>query len=258
MKTAKSIIVVLFVLLTAQIASAYYCPSTGRWLSRDPIGEPGFENLQTASSLLRIGNSVLQPSGRWSSRDSINDADFIFHHRSYVLQLDRQHIVADMPYLFISNDAMNNDDILGLCPCNTCNKWRIEIVSVFSAEYGGGVVAVKAQLTADKSCKMDKYHANNYQYVGPTIGGGLKYTGNLGVGSKDFSTKCVPWSDHNGFGRVTGIGGGAVMTYGLTYFTTPLAYFEIHSPSWGVDASLFTSIGWWHMSPVNGPGTEQE
>src|ERR1035437_9273324 len=43
MKTTKSIIVTLFVLLTAQIASAYYCPSTGRWLSRDPVGEPGFE-----------------------------------------------------------------------------------------------------------------------------------------------------------------------------------------------------------------------
>jgi hypothetical protein len=69
MKTAKSIIVVLFVLLTAQIASAYYCPSTGCLLSRDPIGEPGFQALQTASSPSGIGNSVLQPSGRWVNRD---------------------------------------------------------------------------------------------------------------------------------------------------------------------------------------------
>ena len=36
MKTTKSFLVVLFVLAAAQIASAYYCPSTGRWLSRDP------------------------------------------------------------------------------------------------------------------------------------------------------------------------------------------------------------------------------
>jgi len=70
MKTIKSIIVVLFVLLTAQIASAYYCPSTGRWLSRDPIGEPGFQALQTASVSPGIGNSVLQSSGRWVNRDS--------------------------------------------------------------------------------------------------------------------------------------------------------------------------------------------
>ncbi len=46
MKTKKSIIVVLFVLLSAQIASAYYCPSTGRWLSRDQIGEVGFTLLK--------------------------------------------------------------------------------------------------------------------------------------------------------------------------------------------------------------------
>jgi uncharacterized protein RhaS with RHS repeats len=45
MKATKSIILVLFVLLTAQITSAYYCPSTGRWLSRDPIEEQGGENL---------------------------------------------------------------------------------------------------------------------------------------------------------------------------------------------------------------------
>ena len=73
MKTTKSIIVVLFVLLTAQIASAYYCPSTGRWLSRDPIGEPGFQAMQTASSPSGIGNS--QPSGRWINRDRIEEKD---------------------------------------------------------------------------------------------------------------------------------------------------------------------------------------
>ena len=45
MKTIESIAVALFVLLTAQIASAYYCPSTGRWPSRDPIEEKGGKNL---------------------------------------------------------------------------------------------------------------------------------------------------------------------------------------------------------------------
>ena len=45
MKTAKSIIVVLFVLLTAQVASAYYCPSAGRWINRDVIQENGGVNL---------------------------------------------------------------------------------------------------------------------------------------------------------------------------------------------------------------------
>lgn len=68
MKTAKSIIVVLFVLLTAQIASAYYCPSTGRWLSRDPIGEPGFQTSQMASV---VPKSPQPASNRWINRDPL-------------------------------------------------------------------------------------------------------------------------------------------------------------------------------------------
>jgi hypothetical protein len=76
MKTAKSIIVVLFVLLTAQIASAYYCPSTGRWLSRDPIGEAGFQASQMANLPSGIGNSVLQSSGRWVNRDPLQQIGF--------------------------------------------------------------------------------------------------------------------------------------------------------------------------------------
>ena len=72
MKTAKSIVVVLFVLLTAQIASAYYCPSTGRWLSRDPIGEPGFQALQMAVQTSPIMR------GRWINRDSIGQSKFGF------------------------------------------------------------------------------------------------------------------------------------------------------------------------------------
>jgi RHS repeat-associated protein len=51
MKNAKAIIVAMFVLLTAQIASAYYCPSTGRWPNRDPKGELGFELLRGGKPL---------------------------------------------------------------------------------------------------------------------------------------------------------------------------------------------------------------
>ncbi len=69
MKTTKSIIAVLFVLLTAQIASAYYCPSTGRWLSRDPVDEQGVEALQKATQ----ANSMPSSSSRWISRDSIGN-----------------------------------------------------------------------------------------------------------------------------------------------------------------------------------------
>jgi len=71
MKTTKSIIAVLFVLLTAQIASAYYGPSTGRWLSRDPIGEPGSQAIQAASQA-RLDTVS---SDRWINRDSSKFSD---------------------------------------------------------------------------------------------------------------------------------------------------------------------------------------
>src|ERR1035437_1942720 len=67
MKTTKPILTVLFVLLTAQIASAYYCPSTGRWLSRDPIGEPGFQVQQMAAQIPAV------TSDRWINRDPIGE-----------------------------------------------------------------------------------------------------------------------------------------------------------------------------------------
>jgi len=73
MKTTKLIMTVLFVLVTAQVASAYYCPSTGRWLSRDPMGEPGFENLRAAGMVPKIGQIVSPASltpGRWVNRDT--------------------------------------------------------------------------------------------------------------------------------------------------------------------------------------------
>jgi hypothetical protein len=64
MKTSKSIITVIFVLLTAQITSAYYCPSTGRWLSRDPVGERGFQALMAAAQA-----PIAAKSSRWITRD---------------------------------------------------------------------------------------------------------------------------------------------------------------------------------------------
>jgi hypothetical protein len=42
MKTTKSVLIGLFCLSAVQMVSAYYCPSTGRWLSREPIGELWF------------------------------------------------------------------------------------------------------------------------------------------------------------------------------------------------------------------------
>ena len=75
MKATKLILVVLFAFSAAQIASAYYCPSDGRWLSRDPIGEPGFENLRAAGvapPVGQVGGSASLPPSRWVTRDKFD------------------------------------------------------------------------------------------------------------------------------------------------------------------------------------------
>jgi|GEM_PF-3514833 len=110
MKNTKSIIVVLFVLLTAQIASAYYCPSTGRWLSRDPIGEPGFQALQKANMISQTGNltSPSEPS-RWINRDSVSEADFA--PRQWP---DTQRDSGQNLYAFVGNDPIQYVDPFGL------------------------------------------------------------------------------------------------------------------------------------------------
>jgi hypothetical protein len=149
MKTTKSIIVVLFVLLTAQIASAYYCPSTGRWLSRDPIAEPGFQTSQMASVVPK--SPQLAPS-RWLNRDPIGEPGFelvanrfenkaktqeVVHFQkglaeqmmvnpalamriqSQLAQLEKSSNAkvdpsASDPYLSVQNDPVSKIDVLGL------------------------------------------------------------------------------------------------------------------------------------------------
>ncbi len=108
MNTAKSIIVVLFVLLTAQIASAYYCPSTGHWLSRDPIGEPGFQ------ALLVAGQTSIKPSSdRWIIRDATTLRGSVQGLSSkQIKQLKAESL---MPaYDFVKHNPTSRFDVLGL------------------------------------------------------------------------------------------------------------------------------------------------
>ncbi len=74
MKTTKLLIAIFFALLTAQAAFAFYCPATGRWLSRDPNGEPGFELLRASSIAPPVGQVAISaslPPGRFAVRDPI-------------------------------------------------------------------------------------------------------------------------------------------------------------------------------------------
>lgn len=131
MKTTKSIIIVLFVLLAAQIASAFYCPSTGRWLSRDPLGEPGFEVLRTANTLPQLGSAMPAPS-RWIKRDSDNKND-----------------AGDL-YIFVGNRPINHIDPLGLLKFEGCSEDQQKQIQQQLADY---VKKLDGQKFKDCMCK---------------------------------------------------------------------------------------------------------
>jgi hypothetical protein len=68
------IVFALATLLAANNASAYYSPSTGRWLSRDPMGEQGFETLRVSSTVPKVGqiaSTASLPLGRVFMRDMV-------------------------------------------------------------------------------------------------------------------------------------------------------------------------------------------
>jgi hypothetical protein len=66
--------IALFVtVLAAQSVFAYYNPATGSWLSRDPIGEPGFQLVQGAHPLSQVVHvRVAQQSSRWINRNPLS------------------------------------------------------------------------------------------------------------------------------------------------------------------------------------------
>ncbi len=113
MKTTKPIAFSLFVLLATQIASAYYCPSTGRWLSRDPMGEPGFENLRAAGMLPKVGQAISPaslPPGRWINRDPI----------AAKKEPNR--------YTFVANNPVGTVDLFGLA---TVSAGKCEVIVAY-------------------------------------------------------------------------------------------------------------------------------
>jgi len=92
MKRKIIIGVALFVALwTAENASAWHDPSTGRWLTRDPIGEPGFQLPERFQSLPHLARTISPP--RWIHRDSAE---------------------TENPYLFVRNAPINLVDPDGL------------------------------------------------------------------------------------------------------------------------------------------------
>ena len=106
--------VLLGVLLTAQAAFAWYDPSTQRWLTRDPIGEPGFETLRTATTVPKIGIQISRPSTRWITRDSVREGG------------------ANL-YEFVQNRPTTLHDANGLIALSRCQQAIADFLTVQAA-----------------------------------------------------------------------------------------------------------------------------
>jgi len=101
---------VVLLLVCVEQAMAMYNPQTGRFLSRDPRGELGFELMQRASG-------VANPNaGRVLNRQSIPRAARVNQGRIFQRAEERLLNEDSNPYLFVANDSINRFDVLGLLP----------------------------------------------------------------------------------------------------------------------------------------------
>ncbi len=95
-------------LFSTQHASAVYSPQIGRWLSRDPAGEPGFELLQRTHFLPGPENGSALPPGRLFNRDPYgNEVPQPAQSPSALWKARRE-------YLFVGNAPVGHIDYLGL------------------------------------------------------------------------------------------------------------------------------------------------
>lgn len=80
---------------------------SGRWLSRDPIGEPGFETIRKSSEVPKVGKVV-------------SDASFPqarLFVRAVILKNQENR------YAFVNNDTKSKIDFLGLSHSSTFYSW---------------------------------------------------------------------------------------------------------------------------------------
>ncbi len=114
--------------VAARSALAYYNPSAGRFLSRDPLGEPGFQALQGAQETSLVGPvPVAQPPTRWINRDSqgCGLAPLTAGQeptRGDLFEDEEQDQPSESNlYAFVGNDAVRNVDSLGLLIFEGCS-----------------------------------------------------------------------------------------------------------------------------------------
>jgi hypothetical protein len=210
---------VFAIMLVANQASAYYCPSTGRWLSRDPNGELGFETLHAASAAPRVGqiaSTATLPPGRWAQRDPIPVGEINLPEKLATLTPRQQfalwkHKPNPDEFAFVSNHPLNSIDPLGLTEwCGTCEA--------YGAGIDIGLEAIECYLTSPcKDCKQEFIHVKGI-FAAATAG--------LPVNSTKFHS-CFSTPDgsdytaFNGWARfesITVVAGGAGKTGGTIVF----------------------------------------
>jgi hypothetical protein len=116
-----SVVVLVITMLAAQTAFAYYNPSTGQWLSRDPIGEPGFQTPQMAqgTSQTRPVQAARQAS-RWVSRGPVEEKGVEQIRR---VKRNMNSKESSNLYLFVGNDPIQNCDDKGLSIADVANMY---------------------------------------------------------------------------------------------------------------------------------------
>jgi RHS repeat-associated protein len=116
----------------------YYNASTGRWLSRDPIDEPGFQLFQRAQVAQGEPITIAQQASRWISRDSTGKGSDDEQSADVGFRPSQQS-----PYPFVSNDPNNSIDALGLAKFEGCTDEE----------------AKKLQASLDDYCKQARTRA---------------------------------------------------------------------------------------------------
>jgi len=114
--------------LTAQSVFAYYNPSTGRFLSRDPLGEPGFQLIQGVQGGFQFRSApAAQQSSRWISRNSVAGTDSsrqsVRKVKAETATLPQRNTIQNEVnrYCFVSNDPQSRIDPLGLLTFKGCS-----------------------------------------------------------------------------------------------------------------------------------------
>jgi RHS repeat-associated protein len=92
-----------------------YSPTLGRWLSRDPLGEPGFtlifESSKTDEEVGTLGAQILNASLRTIQRNKSAMLDKRYEVGSFHPRPNRAHLAH---YDFVNQDPINQVDFLGL------------------------------------------------------------------------------------------------------------------------------------------------